>query len=110
MTWRPLPGSQDEGRGPRRLRDSLDKVTRGLGGADATALAAIFGRWDNIVGAHVAAHSKPVRLTGGTLTIAVDEPGWATQLTYLEADLRRRIEAVAGAGVVLRVRVSIRSG
>ena len=31
-----------------------------------------------------------------------------TQLTYLEADLLRRIEEVAGAGAVQRVRVSVR--
>ena len=44
----------------------------------------------------------------GTLTIGVDQPGWATQLTYLEADLLRRIEEVAGAGAVQRVRVTVR--
>lgn len=104
MTWKPLP-SQPE---PRRLGDSLDRISRSLGGPSSTVLAAVFARWEDIVGAAVAAHSWPVSLARGTITIGVDEPGWATQLTYLEADLRRRLDDVAGAGAVRRVRVSVR--
>ncbi len=110
MTWRPLPAEPDPGAGPRPLGDSLDRVTRSLGGADASVLAAIFGRWEDIVGAAVAAHAWPISLSGTTLTIAVDQPGWGTQLTYLEADIRRRIAAVSGADTVRRVRVTVRPG
>ena len=110
MTWRPLPAEPDPGAGPRRLRDSLDRVTRSIGGPEASVLTAIFGRWEDIVGPAVAAHAWPLSLSDGTLTVAVDQPGWATQLTYLEADLRRRIADVSGADVVRCVRVSVRPG
>ena len=110
MTWRPLPDPDATARGPRPVAESLDKVTRALGGPEASVLAAVFGRWKEIVGATVAAHSRPVSLTGGTLTIAVDQPGWATQLTYLEGDLRRRIAEVSGSDVVRGVRVTVRPG
>lgn len=105
MTWKPLPGERPD---PRRLSHSLDRISRSLGGPDAGAVAAIFERWEEIVGPAVAAHSRPVSLNRGTLTVAVDQPGWATQLTYLESDLRRRIDEVAGAGAVERVRVNVR--
>ena len=104
--WKPLPGSG--GRPPRRLGDSLDRISKSLGGPSATALATIFAGWPAIVGAAVAAHAEPLSLVRGTLTIGVDQPGWATQLTYLETDLLRRIEEVAGAGAVQRVRVTVR--
>ena len=110
MTWRPLPTPPDPASGPRRIGESLDRVTRAIGGPDASVMAAIFGRWKEIAGSAVAAHSRPLSLSGGTLTIGVDQPGWATQLTYLEADLRRRIDEVAGPGAVLRVRVTVRPG
>jgi predicted nucleic acid-binding Zn ribbon protein len=71
-------------------------------------LATVFARWEDIVGTAVAAHSWPVSLSRGTLTIAVDQPGWATQLTYLETDLRRRLDEVVEAGQVQRVRVTVR--
>ena len=105
MTWRPLPGDAPP---PRRLQDSLDRITRSLGGPGADALSTIFNRWEDIVGPAVAAASRPLSLHRGTLTIGVDQPGWATQLTYLEADLKRRIDDVAGPGTVARVRVTVR--
>ena len=106
MTWKPLPSGSE----PRRLSGSLDRISQSLGGPGASVLATVFARWTDIVGAAVAAYSWPVSLARGTLTIGVDEPGWATQLTYLEADLKRRLDEVAGAGAVPRVRVTVRPG
>ena len=108
MPWRPLPDDPDPLAGLVPLGRSLDRVTRSLGGPDASVLGAVFGRWKEVVGAAVAAHSWPVSLSDGTLTIAVDQPGWATQLTYLEGDVRRRIGEVSGADIVRRVRVIVR--
>ena len=102
--WKPLPGR----RAPRPLVDSLDRITRSLGGPPAGALATIFARWSTIVGEAVAAHAEPVSLVRGTLTIGVDQAGWATQLTYLETDLLRRIAEAVGAGAVEHVRVTVR--
>jgi predicted nucleic acid-binding Zn ribbon protein len=107
VTWRPLPNSGD-GRQPRRLNESLDRISRSLGAPRADVLAAVFARWPDVVGQAIAAHSRPLSLSRGTLVIAVDEPGWAAQLTYLETDLVRRVEEVAGADAVRRVRVTVR--
>lgn len=93
---------------PKSLRESLDAVTRGLGGPSATALAAVFARWEEVVGAQVAGHAWPRSLRGGVLVIAVDEPIWRTQLTYLESDLLRHLEQVLGTGVVTRIEVRVR--
>jgi hypothetical protein len=43
------------------------------------------------------------------LVIAVDEPGWATQLRYLESDLLGRLAGALGEGVVERVEVRVRA-
>jgi predicted nucleic acid-binding Zn ribbon protein len=92
---------------PRRLGESLDDVARSVGGAPAMALATLFGSWAAVVGHTVAAHSRPLSLTRGTLAIAVDEPGWATQLAYLETDLLRRMDEALGSGVVTAIRVRV---
>ena len=42
------------------------------------------------------------------LVVSVTEPGWATQLTYLEADLVTRFRDALGDGVVDRVEVRLR--
>ena len=99
----------DDEREPRQLVDSLDRVTRGLGGPGASALGAVFSHWEDVVGAAVAGHSWPVSLAGGLLVVGVDEPIWHTQLTYLQADVMKRLNSVAGAGAVTRVEVRVRA-
>ena len=49
----------------------------------------------------------PCSLDDGRLVVEVDEPGWATQLRYLEADLLERLAAVAGAGAVRSIEVRV---
>ena len=107
MTWRPLRKAGFDV-APRRLADSLPGVTRRIGGPDGAAFVSLASGWSEIVGPAVAAHSRPLRLGGGTLTIAVDQAGWVTELTYLEASLRGRIDDAVGAGVVQVVKVVVR--
>ena len=66
---------------------------RSLRGAGAQATHSLFGRWPEVVGEAVAAHATPVKIERGRLLVNVDEPGWATQLRYLEADLIGRLAA-----------------
>jgi predicted nucleic acid-binding Zn ribbon protein len=101
------PGRADD-REPRRLGESLDRVTHTLGAANSDALAGLFGRWTEIVGPQLATHARPLSLTRGVLVVGVDEPGWATQLRYLEADLLGRLGKALGEGVVERVEVRLR--
>jgi hypothetical protein len=111
---RPTPGPgwfpprEPGGPPPRPLADSLPAVTRNLGGAGGPALVDLLQRWPEVVGAGLATHCRPVSLRAGTLTIAADEPAWGAQLTWLEADLRRRLDDAIGAGVVTRIAVRVR--
>jgi predicted nucleic acid-binding Zn ribbon protein len=90
------------------VSESLDVVVRGLRGAGAKATAGVFGRWEDVVGPHVAAHARPVALDDGRLVVEVDEPGWATQLRYLEADFLEQLATVAGPGAVRSIEVRVR--
>ena len=93
---------------PRSIKASLDKVARSLGGPDATKLSGLFGRWAEIVGPQLAAHARPLSLSAGVLRVAVTEPAWATQLTFLEGELLGRFQEALGDGVVERVEVRVR--
>ncbi|MEA2932224.1 MAG: hypothetical protein QOI56_1009 [Actinomycetota bacterium] len=109
MTWRSLRRPGDE-IAPRRVSDCLPGVTRRIGGPDGAAFVTLVGGWPEIVGRAVAAHSRPLRLSRGTLTIGVDQAGWVTELTYLEATLRGRLDEAVGTGVVTAVKVVVRPG
>jgi len=76
-----------EGPAPRRLADSLDGITRSMGGPGAAALRVVFTRWESIAGPALAAHSWPLSVTRKALVVAVDGPGWATSLRALSAQL-----------------------
>jgi predicted nucleic acid-binding Zn ribbon protein len=105
VTWRPLP--DPDGPAPRPVADSLDAVARNLGGAGGPALVSQLTRWPDVVGAQLAAHCRPLSLRGGTLTIGADSPAWASQIAWLEADLRRRFDEALGTGAVARVAVRV---
>jgi predicted nucleic acid-binding Zn ribbon protein len=104
VTWRDLP---DREAAPRPLKDSLDRFARQIGASEAAPLALVFAHWEDVVGESVAAHARPVSLVRGTLKVAVDQSGWATQLRYLAPQLVERIGEVAGPGLVERLEVRV---
>ncbi|HEX2043146.1 MAG TPA: DUF721 domain-containing protein [Acidimicrobiales bacterium] len=106
MTWRPLPGPG--GSEPRPVGESLGRIARHLGAPTPAALTQLFDRWEELVGAAVGAHARPVSLARGVLVVAVDEPAWAAQLRWLESDLLRRFDLHLGAGVVRGITVRVR--
>ncbi len=93
-------------REPRSIGDGLDGLMRSLRGSSRASVGGVFGRWADAVGPTVAAHAAPRKLDGTHLVVEVDEPGWATQLRFLDADIKRRLSAVAGVTVeTIEVRV-----
>lgn len=92
-----LPG--DDG-GPRPVGESLDTVMRGLGAPEASGVHLVFDRWSEVVGEALAARTRPLRMDGGRLLLAVDEPAIATHVRFLQGELLARLEALLGPGRV----------
>ena len=95
---------------PVSVTEALDDVLRTMRAPSTRQLGGVFQRWADAVGPTVAAHTTPVSLERGRLVVEVDEPGWATQLRYLEQDLLRRIATVAGAGTVTAIELRVARG
>jgi len=98
--WQPLPGGAPE---PRSVGESLGRVSAALG-IDPALLV----EWPQLVGPALAAHTRPRALRAGTLVVAVDDPAWATQLRWLEADLVARLGELVGPDRVVRIEVRVR--
>ncbi len=93
------------GEGPRRVSDSLARISRDLDLAGPDAFGIVVARWAEVVGPAVAARTRPRSLRGGVLAVAVDDGAWATQLRYSEADVIARFAAF---GVPIeRLRVTV---
>ena len=99
-------------RSPRKRREdpaplgaAIDGLVAETGWELAVATGSVFGRWAQIVGPDLAAHTAPEGLADGELTVAADSTAWATQLRLLAAELVRRLNAELGDGAVRRVKV-----
>ena len=106
MTWKPLP-EDEANRDPGGLGPSLDRVAKRLGAPTAKALSGLFVRWEQMVGAGIAAHAKPVSLRRGVLVVDVDSNAWATQLRYMTSELVAKCCEELGDGAVKQIEVRV---
>jgi predicted nucleic acid-binding Zn ribbon protein len=91
---------------PQPLGRARDGLLTAEGWTLAAATGSVFGRWAQIVGSDLAAHTSPESLSDGELTVAADSTAWATQVRLLAAQLVRRLNAELGDGTVVRVTVT----
>jgi predicted nucleic acid-binding Zn ribbon protein len=88
---RARPRRPDEG--PRQVGSAIAKVLARIGAAPSPrTMELVFTRWEELAGAELAAHLRPMRLQNATLVVGADHPAWAT---------RARMEA---EGIVARIR------
>jgi predicted nucleic acid-binding Zn ribbon protein len=83
-------------------------VVHALGAPGVDALQAVFSDWPSVAGEALAAHTRPVVVRDRVLVVAAEDPAWATEARYRQADVLRRIAERAGEGVVERVEVRVR--
>ena len=106
MSWKPLP-EDESSRDPKGLAPSLDRIAKRLGAPTAKALSGLFHRWEEMVGAGIAAHAKPVSLRRGVLLVDVDSNAWATQLRYMTTELVAKCCEELGDGAVKKIEVRV---
>jgi predicted nucleic acid-binding Zn ribbon protein len=83
----------------------LARLVKARGWQRPAAEATVFGAWERVVGADVAAHCRPVKLEGGELTVEAESTAWATQLRMLAAKLLVRIAREVGPNVVTKLHI-----
>ncbi|MCU1491747.1 MAG: hypothetical protein JWM85_3152 [Acidimicrobiaceae bacterium] len=81
------PPKRRPGEGERRLDAVFDAFLADQGFPDVRPFSAIQACWADVVGADVAAHVRPLALRGAVLVVAVDQPGWATQVAFLATQI-----------------------
>jgi predicted nucleic acid-binding Zn ribbon protein len=112
---RPVGSSGTDGSGPARgrpRREDPQPLVSAIGGLLDTrgwqqqaAMGSVFGRWAEIVGHDLAAHTRPDSFADGELAVTADSTAWATQVRLLASVLVRRLNAELGDGSVRRVKV-----
>jgi predicted nucleic acid-binding Zn ribbon protein len=90
---------------PKKLRDILDPLARRVGMDAGAATGRVWSQWGGIVGPDIAEHAEPTSLRRGVLRVRTDSPVWATELTYLSEEIRRRVNESLGRDEVTAVKI-----
>jgi predicted nucleic acid-binding Zn ribbon protein len=91
---------------PTPLGDLLAGVLAEAGIADRVEQAAVVPEWRSLVGAQIAAVTEPMSVTAdGTLFVAVTTNAWMNELSLLEPELLRTLNARAGRLPIQRIRM-----
>jgi predicted nucleic acid-binding Zn ribbon protein len=99
------PGGRARRDDPERLGSAIGGLLDTRGWQQQAAMGSVFGRWAEIVGQDLAAHTSPDGFADGELSVTADSTAWATQVRLLASALVARLNAELGPGTVLRVKV-----
>ena len=80
---------------PIELADALERVLGSLGAPPADVLSTVFHRWDEVVGADVARHCRPVAVEGDRLVVAASDPAWASEVRWLSDRVLARVNELS---------------
>ncbi|NLU84477.1 DUF721 family protein [Rhodococcus sp. HNM0569] len=98
------PGPDD--RDPQTLGALAGALAKSRGWAPRVNEGAVFGRWEQVVGAEIASHAQPTSLNDGVLAVSAESTAWATQLRMMQSQILAQIAASVGDGVVKQLRIS----
>src|SRR5919197_2547359 len=104
---RGLLGSGPRTGEPQEIRSVLGDLRRHLTWNWGMQLGELARRWEEVVGAAVAAKSRPVSLSEGRLLVRARSAAWAAQLRFLHAEIRGRANAVLGTEAVVEVAIAV---
>lgn len=96
-------------RKPQAIGSLLDSVLEQAGVAERVEQAQIIPEWPTLVGVQIAAVTAPLSIASdGTLFVGVTTNAWMTELSLLEPELLRSLNAKAGRVPVKRIRWLLR--
>lgn len=88
---------------PRPLPGLINECLQGLGLAERLREAEIWRIWPEVVGATVAARAQPLRIIGGTLTVAVSSAPWIQELRFMTGMMKEKLNSRLGGDVVREI-------
>lgn len=106
--WRGLPERKERPDRCQSAAELLPKLMQKLGLRERLHETAVMETWTQVVGDFIAAHSAPVALRGGVLSVRVLQPALHYELeTLSKAEILRKLKQRFGAKVIrdLRFRV-----
>jgi len=95
-----VTGAHPDERDPQLLDTTVGRLVEDHGWEVDLKVHAVLGRWAELVGADIGAHSTPETFTDGRLVVRTDSTAWATQLRLLSPTVVRRLNEELGHDTV----------
>ena len=95
-------------RKPEPLANVLGSFLKESKLSERVEQAQVVPEWESLVGKQIAAVTKPISVTrDGTLFVAVKTNGWMTELSLMEPQILRALNAKAGRTRVKKIRLQL---
>ena len=92
---------------PTAVGDLIGRVLGELGLEGVARSHQIGAKWEQVVGAQVAAHCRPLGLRGDVLEIEVDSPVWSQQLQLRKPEMLSTLERMFGRDAPRELRFQV---
>ena len=90
---------------PIHLRSVLEQLLKDFGTPEIKVVTSVVDQWQEIVGVDLAKKVSAVAVSGSALIVQVDDPAWASQISWLEKQLLDKIESLVGEEKITSIRV-----
>ncbi len=99
---------EEKKRKPAPLGDVVTGFLKQAGLDERVDQAAVIPEWESLVGLQIAKVTEPRFVTSdGTLFVAVTTNGWMTELSLMEPQLLRALNASAGRAKIRKIRLQL---
>ncbi len=99
---------EEKKRKPEPLGTVLGSFLESSKLAERVEAAQVVPEWEMLVGKQIAKVTKPVSVTqDGTLFVSVKTNGWMTELSLMEPQLLRALNAKAGRARIRKIRLQL---
>ena len=95
-------------RKPQRLANVVGDFLKDSKLAERVDQASVIPEWELLVGKQIASVTKPISVAqNGTLFVAVKTNAWMTELSLMEPQILRALNAKAGRARVRKIRLQL---
>lgn len=106
--WRGLPANKTRPDRWHSPGDLLPKLMQQLGLSERLRESEVVDAWKTIVGEFIAAHSSPVSLRGGVLSVRVLQPALHYQFEQIsKAEILRKLKQRFGGKIIREIRFRV---
>ncbi len=92
---------------PQHLGFALERLFGHLGAPAVRTVADLGSLWSTIVGPGLAEHSRPAGLLDGVLNVQCDDAAWASQIKWMDAQIKDRFASHFPDAELRTIRASV---